>query len=379
MKKIILIVLFASLVQMNAQLIPCRAGKKWGYCDTGKIVRIRTEFDFTDFFSGDIAFVLKDSLYHGINKKGEFITPGLKHHGVFADGLCPIQLADGTCYYINEKGQVAFDHKFAAAENFSEGLAVVSVNKKLGIINTKGEWVREPNFDTSSLYFKSGFLMGVSKGKYFYIKKNGKTLALPDSIQPAGIFSENLAAVYVTKTTFIGGQATKTTYLEYMDTGARIVIQHFIIDSFDYSGYLAPEREFRDGKALVKARNQIGWDYYYMDKNARFSPLYSTAKHLGDSFFLGVIGYYMSEVRILDSNYYVSGQFQTKPLQLGEFGDGLLPFCDKEGKWGYMNSNCKIIIEPVYNAAFTFKNGYAFVAKNGLQGVIDTKGKEYFQ
>jgi hypothetical protein len=87
----------------------------------------------------------------------------------------------------------------------------------------------------------------------------------------------------------------------------------------------------------------------------------------------------MSEVRILDSNYYVAGQFQHKPLQVGEFGDGLLPFCDKDRLWGYMNSNCRVIIKPKYNAAFRFTNGYAYVIMNGLQGVIDTKGNEYFQ
>jgi hypothetical protein len=379
MKKIALLAFVLFLIDLQAQLIPCRVGKMWGYCDTGKIVRIRTEFDFAEFFTGEIAFVKKDSVYHGINTKGEFITPALKHYGVFVNGLCPIQLVDGKCYYINTSGKVAIDKSFSAAENFSEGLAVVSLNKKLGIIDTFGNWVREPNFDTSSVYYKSGFLLGLSKGKYFYINKKGRNLYLPDSIQPGGIFSEGLAAVYVTKTRYNNGRPEKTTFLEFMDTGGHIVLKHFVNDSFDYSEYLMLEKDFIDGKALVKAKNEIGWDYHFLDKKGRFSPLYSSAKHLGDSLFLGVIGYYMSEVRILDSNYYVSGQFQSKPLQVGVFGDGLVSFCNKEGKWGYMDSNCKIIIKPKYSGALTFKNGYAFVVMDGMQGVIDTRGYEYFR
>ncbi len=139
------------------------------------------------------------------------------------------------------------------------------------------------------------------------------------------------------------------------------------------------EKEFVDGKAIIKARNEIGWDYYFLDKKGRFSPLYSSAKHLGDSLYLGVIGYYMSEIRILDSNYFVAGQFQSKPLQVGEFGDGLLPYCNKDRLWGYMDSNCRIMIKPQYNMAFKFNRGYAYVVKDGKQGVIDTKGKEFFQ
>jgi hypothetical protein len=379
MKKTAFLAFVLLMSDLYGQLIPCRVGKHWGYCDTARIVQIRTEFDFAGFFTGDIAFVMNDTVYHGINSKGEIITPALKHYGSFVNGLCPIQLMDGKCFYIDTHGKVAIDMQFSAAENFSEGLAVVSIGKKLGIIDTLGNWVRKPDFDTSSVYFKSGFLLAISRGKYFYINRSGKTLALPDTIQPGGIFSEGLAAVYVTKTRDINGKKEKTTYLEFMDTGRNIVLKHFVHDSFDYSEYLMLEKDFTDGKALVKAKNQIGWDYYFLDRKGRFSPLYSSAKHLGDSLFLGVIGYYMSEVRILDSNYYVAGQFQSKPLQVGVFGDGLLPFCNKEGKWGYMDSNCKIMIKPKYEAAYAFKNGFAYIVLDRLQGIIDTKGYEYFR
>ncbi len=379
MKKLFLPIVLLLCCSLDAQLIPCRVGKTWGYCDTGQIVRIRTEYDFADFFTDGLAFVQKDSSYHGINTKGEIITPALKHYGVFSDGLCPIQLKNGKCYYIRSDGKVAIDMDFSAAENFSEGLAVVSVGKKLGIINIRGEWVRKPDFDTSSVYFRSGFLLGLSKGRYFYIRKDGRELILPDTVRPAGLFSEGLAPVYVVKTGYASGHPEKASYLEFIDTSGKIALSHFVHDSFDYSEYIMLEKEFTDGKALIKAKNQIGWDYHFIDKKGRFSPLYSSAKHLGDSLFLGIIGYYMSEFRILDSNYYVAGQFQQKPLQIGEFGDGLLPFANKEGMWGYVNSNCRVIIKPQYNAAFRFKNGYAYVVKNGLQGVIDTKGREYFR
>jgi hypothetical protein len=380
MKNSLLLILIGFTAYSQAQLIPCRAGRKWGYCDTGKIVRIATVYDFAEFFTGDIAFVKKDSVYYGINKRGETVTPSLKHYGNFSSGLCPVMLSTGSCCYINDQGKIAIDMYYDAAETFSEGLAVVSMNKKLGIIDTSGQWIRKPDFDTSSIYFKSGFLLGLSKGKYFYIKRDGKTLSLPDSIIPAGIFSEGLAPVYINRMLSSNGQMLPTTYLEFIDSSGRIVLNRFINDSQDYSGYIALEKEFRDGMAIIKTRNDIGWDYYYIDKKGRFSPLYASAKHLGDSMFLGVIGYYMSEVRILDKYFFVAGQFQSKPAQVGEFGDGLLPYCTKESKWGYMNSNCKVIIKPKYKYALKFTKGYAYVVlDDGQQGVIDTEGDEYFR
>lgn len=377
--KILTVVALLFSQSLSAQLIPYRIKNFWGYSNKKGDLKISAKYNFCDFFQDSVGFVLIDSNYYGINLKGNTITPPLKRYGVFKNGLCPVVLTDKKSVYINQKGQIVIDKNFDAAENFSEERAVVSINKKLGIIDTRGNWIRLPDFDTSSVYFKSGFLLGLSKGRYFYIDRNGKTLELPDSVMPGGIFSEGLAPVFVTKSRNSSGQAIKTTFLEFIDTTGKITLSGFFNDGFDYSEYITIEKEFRDGKAIIKTRNEVGWDYYFINKNKKFSNLYSSARHLGDSLFLGVIGYYMSDVRILDSLLYVSGQFQAKPTQIGEFGNGLLPFRNKDGYWGYYDANCKLIIPNKYSSAFTFSNGYAFVIYNGRQGVIDTTGKEYFK
>lgn len=378
--RILLFLLFTLLIQKGAQaqLVPFRLGDLWGYSDTSGQIVIQPEYAFTEFFDGAFAFVKTDSCCYRVNLKGKIVSEPLKSYGRFEYGLCPVQDMKGRSWYINLDGKQAFPGIFDAAENYSEGLAVVSVNKKLGIINTKGSWVRHPDFDTSSAYYKSGFLMGVSKGKYFYIDKNGQTLQLADSVKPAGTFSEGLAAVYVTKQYNSLGQKVETPFLEYIDSSGRIVLSGFKHDGIDYSEYIAPDKEFRDGKAIIKARNEMGWDYYFIDRRKKFSPLYSAARHLGDSLFLGAIGYYMSDVRIVDSNYFVTGQFQQKPTQIGEFGNGLIPFRNKEGNWGYVNSNCRLVIKEKYSAAFNFRNGYAIVVVNGRPGYINTYGKAFF-
>lgn len=53
--------------------------------------------------------------------------------------------------------------------------------------------------------------------------------------------------------------------------------------------------------------------------------------------------------------------------------DGLIAIC-KDDKWGYVNSNGTVLIEPIYEKAKSFSNGLAAVCKNGKWGFIDEKG-----
>jgi hypothetical protein len=379
MKHLLLYIICSfSLTASWAQLIPYRVNEKWGYSDTSGKIIIEPQYDETEFFTEDFAFIKIDTLYYGINSTGKIITEAYRFHGDFSEGLCHVQNTKLKSYYINTSGQSEFNKNYEALESFSEGLAVVSVNKKLGIINRKGEWVRPPNFDTSSQKFQSGFLLGLSKGKYFYIDKQGTTLSLPDSIIPAGIFSEGIAAVYVKTRSKIAPYGL-TYVLQFIDSSGQIIMRDFINDSFDYSEYITIEKEFRDGKCVIKNRNDLGWDYYFLDRQKRFSPLFSYAKHIGDSLYLGILGMYMPDFRIMDKNFYVMGQFQTKPTQVGEIGNGLIPVRDKEGKWGYMNSNCRLLIPHRYDGASAFKNGYAMIIINQKRGVINTQGKHFFK
>ena len=364
--------------QCLAQLIPFRINNIWGYADSNLRLKIPMLYDFTDRFENGSAFVYKDSLYHLINEKGDKISNTYKAHGQFANGFCNVVLANGQCEYINHQGQVVFNRTFDAAESFSEGLAVVSFNKTLHIVNSIGSILPTIDFDTSNGYFQDGHLMVMKQGKYHFIKKNGSLLKLADSIQIAGLFSEGLAPVYVKKQYNSLHQKMPTYFLEFIDSNGQIAMSHFVNDSIDYSEYIDIEAGFKDGKAIVKSRNELGWDYYFIDRKKRFSPLYSAAKHLGDSLFLGALGVYMSDIRIVDKDYWVMSQFQQKPLQVGQFNNGLLAFKNKEGYWGFINQSGKTVIAPKYTAINPFKNNVALVVFNGRFGFIDTKGKEYF-
>ncbi len=381
MRRLIFAILLitASIQQSAAQLVPYRLGDLWGFSDTsGKLV-IQPVYALADFFENGVAFVKRDSFYYGINTKGEIITEAGVHYGRFENGLCPFTNNRKQSYYINASGKNAFNIVFNATENFSEGLAVVSMKNKCGIINTQGLWVREPDFDSSSLYFKSGYLLAKYKSKFIYINRWGKQLLLPDTIRPAGIFSEGMAAVYVETRSLINNTLNVKTNLQFMDTAGHIVLSKFVHEGFDYADYLNYEKEFIDGKAIVNAANDLAFDRYFIDKKGQFSPLFSYAQHMGDSLFLGVVGYMLPTIRLYNSTFDVMGDYSMQLSSVGKIGNGLIPIQNLAGYWGYSDDNSRLVIPFIYTSADAFKNGYAIIKSGGRLGVINTKGKEFFK
>lgn len=375
----IIFISYLSVYAQQPQLVPYRIGEKWGYSDTAGKIIFEPQYQSADFFVNDVAFVKQDSFYYLINSKNEIIAGKYLSHGNFVNNICPVQLPNSMYIYINPDGQMAFKRIYKIAESFSEERAVVRMGMKLGVINTNGDWIKEPSFESSSVYYKDGFLMVVENGRYYYMDKNGKELKLPEEAIPSGLFSEGLAAVYFPKKVFEKGKIEKQNSLKFIDTTGKIVLDSFINDGENYSDYINYVSDFKDGKAIVKVGNKMGFDYYFIDKRKRFSPLFTSAICVGDSLFIGVSGYYHPKIKILNKNFFPLGIFTENPKEMGIFGNGLIGVRNSNGAWGFANNNAKIIIPYIYNKVGAFYNGYAWVSKKDKEGYINTYGKEFFR
>ncbi len=382
LKTITVFLIFCFYLTSTAQqpdLVPYRIGSKWGYSDTsGKIV-YEPKYQSTDFFINNIAFIKQDSFYYLINKKNEIIAGKYLSHGNFVHNLCPVQLPNGMYIYIDTLGQMAFKRIYKLAESFSEHRAVVRMGMKLGVIDTGGNWIKEPSFESSSVYYKEGFLMVVEKERYFYIDKNGKELKLPEDAIPSGLFSEGLAAVYFAKKVFNKGKIEKQHSLKFIDTTGKIILDSFKNDGENYSDYINYVSDFKDGKAIVKVSNKMGFDYYFIDKRKRFSPQLSAALSVGDSLFVGAFGYYLPKIKTMNSYFLPLGVFKENPLEMGQYANGLISIKNTSGAWGFVNKKCEIVIPCQFKKAGNFYNGYAYVQTNIGEGFINTYGKSFFR
>ncbi|MDR1565208.1 MAG: WG repeat-containing protein [Oscillospiraceae bacterium] len=98
-----------------------------------------------DFHSG-LAAVQKGGKWGFINAEGKLvIEPKYGDAGDFYEGYAPVLDGD-SMYFIDKEGKRAWGKRYTQAANFNTGLAIVTVEGKYGVINTKGEYVIEPTY-----------------------------------------------------------------------------------------------------------------------------------------------------------------------------------------------------------------------------------------
>src|ERR1700674_2216363 len=119
--------------------------------------------------------------------------------------LFPVE-KDGKFGFIDRTGKVVIPLQFDSANDFHEGLALVTANRKTMFIDTAGETVITPQFDIVNNFSEGLAPVNIGQkripnlglisdpGKWGYIDKTGK-LVIPLKFTHAEDFSEGLAAV----------------------------------------------------------------------------------------------------------------------------------------------------------------------------------------
>jgi len=75
------------------------------------------------------------------------------------------------------------------------------------------------------------------------------------------------------------------------------------------------------------------------------------------------------------------GDFVSNELMLSladAFMDGLSRVKVNNAKYGYINTKGEMIINPIFDEADSFHNGYARIVYQGRDGIINTEGKIFW-
>lgn len=251
----------------------------------------------------------------------------------------------GKYGYINKSGKVVVKAKYDEAYDFSDGYAIVGKKDSYGdmaygFINAKGKVVVKlkysevRNFSEGYAAVKNG-----TKG-WGFVDTKGKVIVEP-SYKEVGDFSDGLV--------WGGG----TWSYDYLDTTGQKVL------SVDYDYMISDHlhlswRDFSSGLVLMS-------DGYM-------------------SFFSVVV---RERLRFVNKD----GEVVINPNEngyeiYGGFHDGLA-LVKKDGKYGYINTKGKLVIDAVYDYAEDFSEGRAIVGNSGYgasgdhvqYGVIDKNGK----
>lgn len=196
--------------------------ERWGYIDrTGNQVfegKFDTAYDFSEGIAlaetRDSVFTIsKEGRVSVLFERGPLNLALVNGNSRFSNGLVTVWNEETKKYgYVNQKGELVIQAKFANAAGFSEGLARVSIiqnNRELmGVVDTKGDFVIPPKFDIdfdftrNATDFSEG-LASVIDGpptiegnpRFIYIDKQGNVV-LETPFFSAEQFKEGLAVVY---------------------------------------------------------------------------------------------------------------------------------------------------------------------------------------
>lgn len=215
---------------------------------------------------------------------------------------------NGKYGYINGSGSIVIAPQFEQANDFSEGLARVSINGKYGFIDESGSIAIETQFNLAS-DFSEGLAYVWTAGKYGYIDRTGALTVAPQ-FDGASNFSEGLARVNVDgKDGFINR------------TG-QVVISPVLFKGV---------AKFSEGLAAVQVDNKWG----YVDETGRIliAPQFDAAGHFSEG--------------LARVNYDYS------------------PSLNKYGKWGFIDPAGQLIIKCEFDEADDFSEGLARVNVGG--------------
>lgn len=298
---------------------------KWGYINEAGTLVIDYQFEYAYEFNDDgYAVVSVDDRFGLIDKNGKYIIN--PQYGLLSsdssDGLRLVG-NDGKFGYLDKKGNIVIDFIFDGAFDFRNGYAIVCLGSVYGIIDTKGQYVVNPQYDELN---------------YAYSEKSGKNL-------------------------FVAEKDSKTGYID--EKGNTVI--DFI---FDYIVWYDDTAEFLEDKyAVVEVNGKRG----AVDTKGNYiiEPKYEDLFYYGNDLFVFTDGNTDKKGFInAEGVETVSAQFDAVLAN----GVELIPAAIGD-YWGFVDSTGKYVINPVFEYTYGFINGFAVVGKDDKYTFIDETGK----
>lgn len=277
-----------------------KEGRQGAIDRTGHWV-IPSTFDALGPFEDGIAYAIQDDKWGCVDRSGQFVlAPVFDFLGSFRDGLARAEVGELTGY-VDRAGQWRIPPRFESAEDFIDGFALVrdpSDDSDRWFLNVRGEMMYGPFGDAE--HFSEGWAsVWVDNGNSFIDTAGKRVLRLAPGMQ-ASWFYEGLAPTMAPGPKVIMG---------YIDRKGKWAIP----PKFDHAG------PFCQGLASVEIAEKWG----IIDKSGKLllSPQFDYIEHLNE------------------------GRAVYVPT--------------RTGRWGYLDENAGVCIEPVYALAKRFSEGLA--------------------
>ncbi len=328
-------------------------GKYWGLIDkSGKYVVSPEYVTIHQWKEGILCLVKKKSdvklrdgkwtnYYNGemyfINHKGEFIHSDPWGYGQdFSEGLAAVSL-DGKWGFISKEGEVVIDFLFEMTYGFHEGLSATKYDNKWGFIDKSRHWVIEAVYD-SVQSFKFGLAVVQKDDCYFIINYTADIIMqTPNGYPWLSIKSENII-LYGTTSEEIGIR-----YYGFMDVNGNVLTdpEFYVESEYDFDLF-----NYSEGMLIVTNEED---QYGFLDEKGKLTIpcVYDSAEPFENGY---------AEVMLDDKKYAIDKNGERSELTEPEYAfDEVLSFNEglaaakKGDKWGFINSNGEVLIDFIYN------------------------------
>jgi hypothetical protein len=223
--------------------------------------------------------------------------------------------------YMNNKGKMVLKPIYEQAGDFQDGIAIVRLRGLSGVIDSTGYFIVKPKYETIHP-FSEGRATVINHRGFKVIDESGKELT-SKTYSFIGDYKEGRVLFSITD------EKGKNLYGFLNRRGKEVIPASYQSAS-----------DFNEGKSVVKLKDG---SYALINLTGKVLHMYNFAF-------------------------------------VGDYGEGLLTFQKSTGgKYGFINEQGKIIIEPRYKWAQPFQDGCAIVTIAGgnhdFSGLIDKKGQ----
>jgi hypothetical protein len=345
-----------ALVDMgfNDSLFPINVNNHWGLMNQDGEVVIFPRFDWTDYsYEGFTRFVtggktgfLRGDVSDDTDPNEYQIPARFDYADRFFNGLSVVMI-DGRWGVIDKTGETLLPLEFDGVLRFQDGFAAVQRGERCGFINRAGD-LKIPFEYKAVRSFHNGFAaVQRPDGRWAYIDKRGKTVWLDETgrVKLLGDFHQEYARVQVTLRDGVVRWG-------YLTKAFKFRIDPVFEDA----------RDFHNGIAAVKKDGK--WGFIFANGRWLIEPQFDDADDFDDA-----VG---------------SGDFEDAEREREERAGrdlstgGLYAMVKLDGRWGYVNRGANGGLVPQFKAAQPFFRGLARVDRDESFAYVSEIGQVRF-
>ncbi|MGV6861951.1 MAG: WG repeat-containing protein [Putridiphycobacter sp.] len=327
------------------------------------------QIDLLDYqLNGNWGFVSLDGTT-SIEPKYDFV-------GEFSEGLALVS-QDQKIGYIAKTGEQKIDFKFDDGYAFHNGFAVVELNDKMGLINRVGEFIIEPEF-TDLGNMNEGLCYFELDEKFGYFDSKGLVRLKPDYSDAADFVNHK---AIVAKNDYYGViDPFGTTYLPFVYDKIRQLNDTVFAVKQDQWGLMTTSKDTilpcdysfisLVNHNLILVERDDEFNFWNLNLNAFISDQWFEVYAEYRIFAEFKNGY--AKIKTEDGYNFIDtlGQFKFKNSfdNLGYYQKNIA--FEKNEKWGYINQNNQILLKPTYEKTTSFDSIGGVVVIEPLKGMV---------